>query len=72
MQGRAGQMRDRRLQGIKAIIERQQGMPPEGATMASSPMERTVDLASFGPVGRSETLSRFVHLATVFWLMPAL
>ena len=28
--------------------------------------ERTVDFAFFGPVGMSETLSRFFHLVTVF------
>jgi hypothetical protein len=27
---RARQMRDRRLQGIKAVVERQQSMPSEG------------------------------------------
>ena len=30
VKGRAGQMRDRRLQGIKAVVERQQSMPSEG------------------------------------------
>jgi hypothetical protein len=30
MQRRAPQMRDRRLQSVKAIVERQQGVPPEG------------------------------------------
>ena len=30
MQGRARQVRDRRLQGIKAVVERQQRMPTEG------------------------------------------
>ena len=28
--------------------------------------DETVDLAFFGPVGRSETVGRFFHLATVF------
>ena len=37
---------------------------------ASSSIDRTVDLASLGPVGRSPTAVRFFHLATVFWLMP--
>ena len=31
---------------------------------------RIVDLASFGPVGRSVTAVRFFHFATVFWLIP--
>jgi hypothetical protein len=30
MQRRARQMRDRRLQCVEAVVERQQGMPPEG------------------------------------------
>src|ERR1700757_3892907 len=34
--------------------------------IASSSMERTVDLASLGPVGRSATVSRCFHFATVF------
>ncbi len=38
--------------------------------IASSSMERTVDLASLGPVGLSATVSRCFHLATVFWLIP--
>ena len=37
---------------------------------ASSPADRTVDLGSFGPVGRSETEVRAFHLATVFGLIP--
>jgi hypothetical protein len=38
--------------------------------MASSSIDRTVDVGSLGPVGRSATEVRFFHLATVFWLMP--
>ena len=38
--------------------------------IASSSMERTVDLASLGPVGRSATILRCFHFATVFWLIP--
>ena len=30
MQGRPRQVRDRRLQGVKAVVERQQGLAPEG------------------------------------------
>ena len=36
----------------------------------SSSTDRTVDLASLGPVGRSATEPRFFHLATVYGLMP--
>ena len=35
-------------------------------TMASSSADRTVDMGSFGPVGRSETEVRALHLAIVF------
>src|SRR5215831_13793987 len=37
--------------------------------IAPSSMERTVDLASLGPVGRSAAVSRCFHFATVFWLI---
>lgn len=37
---------------------------------ASSSIESTVDLGSFGPVGRSATEARLFHFATVFWLIP--
>jgi len=41
------------------------------ATMiAYSSTDRTVDLTSFGPAGRPETVSHFFHLATIFWLIP--
>jgi hypothetical protein len=36
----------------------------------SSSIDRTVDFESFGPVGRSLTVRRFFHLATVFGLTP--
>ena len=38
--------------------------------IAFSSAQRTVDLASFGPVGTSATEPRFFHLATVFGLIP--
>ena len=38
--------------------------------IASSSMERTVDLASLGPVGRSATILRCFHYATVVWFNP--
>ena len=70
MQRRARQVRDGRLQSVKAIIERQQRMPSKATTTASSSTDRTVDRGSFGPVGRSEAEARFRHLATVFGLIP--
>ena len=39
-------------------------------TIASSSNERLVDRGSRGPAGRSPTVSRAFHLATVFGLMP--
>jgi hypothetical protein len=39
-------------------------------TTASSSTDKTVDLGFFGPVGRSETEVRALHLATVFGLTP--
>ena len=38
--------------------------------IASSSTDSTVDFGSFGPVGRSATEARFLHLATVFWIDP--
>jgi hypothetical protein len=38
--------------------------------IASSSIERTVDLTSLGPVGRSATVSRSFHFAPIFWLIP--
>ncbi len=38
--------------------------------IASSLIDGTVDLGSFGPVGTSVTEVRLFHFATVFWLMP--
>jgi hypothetical protein len=39
-------------------------------TTASSSPDKTVDLGSFGPVGRSETEVRTFDVATVFGLTP--
>jgi hypothetical protein len=66
MQGRTGQVRDGRLQRIEAIVERQQRMPPELMTIASSSVDSTVDFGRLVPVGRSATEPRLFHLATVF------
>jgi hypothetical protein len=66
MEGRARQMRDGRLQGVEAVVERQQGMPSESDDHRLFFLVRTVDLGFFGPVGRSATEVRPFHLATVF------
>ena len=64
-------MRDGRLEGVEAIVQRQQRVLSErhddGLVLA---MERTVDLGSRGPVSRSATEPRFCHFATVLGLMP--
>ena len=66
VQGRACQVWDRGLQGIEAVVQRQQGVRRRATMTASSSIDSTVDLATLGPVGRV----RFFHLATVFWLIP--
>jgi hypothetical protein len=55
-----------RLQGVEAVVERQQGMPSESDDHRLFFLVRTVDLGFFGPVGRSATEVRPFHLATVF------
>jgi hypothetical protein len=45
--------------------------PCEADDDASCSMEWTVDLGSYGPVGRSATAEGLFHLATVSWLTPA-
>jgi hypothetical protein len=71
MQRRPGQVRDRRLQGIEAVIQRQQRVAPERHDRASSASVRMVDRGSVGPVFRSSTVARLRHFATVLGLMPS-
>ncbi len=63
-------MRDRGLQGIEAVVERQQRVLAEGHDNGLVPADRTVDFGVVGPVGRSLTEVRRFHFATVFGLMP--
>jgi hypothetical protein len=65
MQRGTGQMGDRCLQSVEAIIEGQQSR-----MIASCSTVRTVERGCFGPVRRSATEQRFLHFATVFGLMP--
>jgi hypothetical protein len=52
VQGRARQVRDRRLQRIETVIERQKRVLAEGATtIASSPAVSTVERTVFEPIG---------------------
>ncbi len=63
-------MRNGGLKGVEAVVERQQGMPPEGDHDRLLFNGRTVDRGSLGPVRRSETDFRDFHLAMVFGLTP--
>ena len=70
MQRRARQMRDGRLQSVKAIIERQQRMPSKGddhCLLLDGQDGRSGLLRSWR---RSATDARFRHFATVFGLTP--
>ena len=58
------------LQGIEAVVERQQRVLAEGDDDGLVLERQNRGLGSFGPVGRSATEVRRFHLATVFWLMP--
>ena len=58
MQGRSRQMRNRRLQGVKTIVERQERVLSEGDHEASSSTVSTEKRASFGPMGASAITSR--------------
>jgi hypothetical protein len=49
-------MRNLRTRHLKVL-------PRKATTIASSSTDSTVDLGSFGPVGRSATEDRFLHLA---------
>ena len=71
MQRRARQMRDRRLQRIEAVVERQQGMPAEGDDdrlflELTAPSTAALSARS---AGRSTDV-RASPLATVFGLIP--
>jgi hypothetical protein len=61
MQGRARQMRDRRLQGVEAVVQRQKRMPPERNPIASSASSGSWSL---GPSARSSDPPRSDVCAT--------
>ena len=58
------------MQGIEAIIERQQVCLRKATIIASSAWLRTVDLGNFGPIGASLVEVLRFHLRTVFGLIP--
>ena len=63
-------MRDRRLQGIEAVVQRQQRVAPERDDCRFLSFGQTVERGSAGPVFLSSTVARFRHFATVLGLMP--
>lgn len=66
VQGGAGELRDGGLQGLEPVVQRQQGVAPEGTMGASCSGDSVDHCSSRGPVGRSATEVRLRHLATVF------
>ena len=70
VQRRPGQVREGRLQDIRAVIERQQGLPAEGDHDGLVVGGQQGDRACLGPVGRSWVKLRLCHLATALGLMP--
>ena len=58
-------MRDRRLQGVEAVVERQERVPAESDDTASS-STREHSRLGFGPLRSSATEVRLRHLVTVF------
>ena len=70
--GHRGVLRYKRSPGSFALRSNSSGKSVclrNATMMASSSTFSTVDLASFGPVGRSATEVRLRHFATVFWFV---
>jgi hypothetical protein len=63
-------MRDGRLQRVQAIVQRQQRVAAKRGITASSSTPSAVERGVRGPVGKSATLVRFFHFATVSGLIP--
>ncbi len=70
MQARSGKRRDLSLKRMKAVIERQQGLLPEGDGRSFLQGRQRRGASRLGPMRVSSTLSRLRHLRTVFGLMP--
>ena len=59
------------LQGVQAVVERQQRVTTERDDDGlSSSTDSVVEVGALGPVGRSATEVRAFHLAIVFGLTP--
>src|SRR4029077_20988567 len=63
MQGRPGQVRNGRLQGIEAVVERQPRMLSEGDDDSLFLGRQDCRARAFGPMGTSLTKARLRHLA---------
>tara|TARA_R110002124_G_scaffold133942_1_gene296435 strand:- start:5879 stop:6151 length:273 start_codon:yes stop_codon:yes gene_type:complete len=63
-------MRDRRLQGIEAVVQRQQRVLAEIDDRSLFLGRQNRRAHHFGPIGASCTKERLRHLATVFWFNP--
>ena len=69
MQGGARQVRDGGLQGVETIVQRQQSVLAEGDDDRLFRDREPVEWVLSAPSG-DLVVSRFLHLATVFGLMP--
>jgi hypothetical protein len=70
MQRGAPQMRDRRLQRVKTIVERQQRVLAKGDDDRFFVRGQDVEQGAFGPIAASAVVVRRFHFATVFGLIP--
>ncbi len=62
-------MRDRWLQGVEAVVERQQGVPTKATMTASSPQPRAPwSEGPLGPVRRSAVESALPPLGDGLWV----
>lgn len=70
--GQAGavEVRDGSLKSLEEVIERQERVPADDPPATSSSGVSTVERGSFGPIGRSSTVSLLRHFITVLRLTP--
>ena len=71
VQGGPGQVGDAVLQGIEAVIQRQQRMPATRDAHRFLCFRQHCGRGSFGPIGASCTYARRFHFATVFGWMAS-
>jgi hypothetical protein len=63
-------VRDRRLEPVQGVVQRQEGVPPEGDNNRLLLWVRTVDRGSFGPILASAVVDRSRHFWIVVGLTP--